>query len=225
MFPTARGREDIDRRPGRRHRRLRAASVGAILVSALLGAASIVTAQVPSSRSSEPLDFRPVSITTGAASGAPRDAPLAPDPAHASASRLSPASDVGDFVPRTLEPEAQREAYGQPDVQPETDARAQSKLPPTKLRARGTATWYCEDGVSPCHYAKSGGMYAAAGSEIRVGDWRGRTVTVCAGDECIRVTLIDWCACAGDRVIDLYGDAFRKLAPLGEGVIPVTIRW
>ena len=46
-----------------------------------------------------------------------------------------------------------------------------------------------------------------------------------AGDDCIRVTLIDWCACEGNRVIDLYGDAFQKLAPLGEGVIPVTVRW
>ena len=79
--------------------------------------------------------------------------------------------------------------------------------------------------MSPCHYAQSGGMYAAAGAEIRKGDWRGRTVTVCAGDDCIRVTLIDWCACEGNRVIDLYGDAFQQLAPLGEGVIPVTVRW
>jgi Lytic transglycolase len=68
-------------------------------------------------------------------------------------------------------------------------------------------------------------MYAAAGAELRKGDWRGRTVTVCAGSDCIRVTLIDWCACPGKRVIDLYGDAFRRLAPLGAGVIPVTVRW
>ena len=68
-------------------------------------------------------------------------------------------------------------------------------------------------------------MYAAAGAELRKGDWRGRTVTVCAGSDCIRVTLIDWCACEGNRVIDLYGDAFRRLAPLGEGVIPVVVRW
>ena len=63
-------------------------------------------------------------------------------------------------------------------------------------------------------------MYAAAGAEIRKGDWRGRTVTVCAGEDCIRVTLIDWCACEGNRVIDLYGDAFRRLAPLGRGRHP-----
>jgi Lytic transglycolase len=156
---------------------------------------------------------------------ATRDAPLLPDPGHSSAGRLSPSSDVADFLPTELDAEGQRDAYGQPDVQPETNARSQLKVKPTKLRARGTATWFCEDGVSPCHYARSGGMYAAAGAEIRIGDWRGRKVTVCAGDDCIQVTLIDWCGCPGERVIDLYGDAFRQLSPLSEGVIPVTVRW
>jgi hypothetical protein len=222
MIPTARGREDNDRRSGRRRRRLRAAPVGAILVSAMLGAASITAASTPSSRSFDPLVFTPVQLTPVAAV---REPVPDLDPDHASASRLSPTSDVADFEPASLDAAAQRDAFGQPDVAPEAKATAQSKLPPTKVRARGTATWYCEDGVSPCHYAHSGGMYAAAGAEIRKGDWRGRTVTVCAASDCIRVTLIDWCACAGNRVIDLYGDAFRKLAPLGDGVIPVTVRW
>ena len=45
------------------------------------------------------------------------------------------------------------------------------------------------------------------------------------GDDCVRVTLIDWCACEGDRVIDLYGHAFRRLAPLGTGIVRVSVRW
>jgi hypothetical protein len=107
----------------------------------------------------------------------------------------------------------------------EAAAKVEAKLPPTRLRARGDATWYCVPGVSECHRAHAGGMYAAAGPALRVGDWRGRRVTVCQGDDCVRVTLIDWCACAGDRVIDLYGDAFQRLAPLSTGVLQVSVRW
>ena len=92
-------------------------------------------------------------------------------------------------------------------------------------RVRGVATWYCKTGVSSCHYAHSGGMYAAAGAEIRKGDWRGRRVQVCSGGACIRVTLIDWCACAGSRIIDLYSDAYRRLDALSSGTIRVTVGW
>src|SRR6185312_146604 len=109
---------------------------------------------------STPLVFDPIPVAALTAPGTVR-APTIPDPEHASAGRLSPASDVADFGAAALDADAQREAFGQPAVAPEASARAQSKLPPTKLRARGTATWYCQPGVSPCHYAKSGGMYAA----------------------------------------------------------------
>ena len=108
---------------------------------------------------------------------------------------------------------------------PTPKPKAEPKAPVGKIRSRGDATWYCVAGVSPCHRDYSGGLYAAAGSELRVGDWRGRTVTVCSGGACVPVTLVDWCACAGDRVIDLYGDAFRRLAPLGAGVLEVSVRW
>ncbi len=93
---------------------------------------------------------------------------------------------------------------------------------------KGTATWYCVRGVSPCHKRYSGGLYAAAGSELRKAlgsHWRGKSVTVCRSrTNCVRVKLIDWCACGGARVIDLYGDAFKRLAPLSSGVINVKIR-
>jgi hypothetical protein len=107
-------------------------------------------------------------------------------------------------------------------------ARAISKQPPfrpTGHRVSGSATWYCLRGVSVCHNAHSGGLYAAAGPGLRVGDWRGRRVQVCGSGSCVVVTLIDWCACGGNHLIDLYGDAFRHLAPLNAGAVRVTVRW
>ncbi len=89
----------------------------------------------------------------------------------------------------------------------------------------GPASWYCLPGTSACHYQYSGGMYAAAGPALRVGSWRGRTVRVCGGGNCVSVKLIDWCGCPNGRVIDLYSDAFRRLAPLSSGVIRVTVSW
>ena len=68
-------------------------------------------------------------------------------------------------------------------------------------------------------------MYAAAGPALRVGSWRGRTVTVCGSGNCVNVRLIDWCACGSGRVIDLYSDAFRQLAPLSSGTVSVRVTW
>lgn len=88
----------------------------------------------------------------------------------------------------------------------------------------GTASWYCGNG-SPCTRGYPGGLYAAAGPALRVGDWRGRSVQVCRLSTCIRVRLIDWCACPNGRVLDLYADAFRRLAPLSQGLVKVTVTW
>ena len=104
-----------------------------------------------------------------------------------------------------------------------------AKTPPhpklTGHRVSGSATWYCQTGVSACHNAYPGGLYAAAGPELRVGAWRGRQVRVCSGGDCVWVRLIDWCACGGSHVIDLYSDAFRQLAPLNAGALRVTVSW
>jgi hypothetical protein len=89
----------------------------------------------------------------------------------------------------------------------------------------GTASWYCQPGVSACHYQYPGGYYAAAGPALRVGDWRGRAVRVCGAGGCVTVRLIDWCQCYGTRVIDLYSDAFRAIAPLSSGTTRVTVSW
>jgi rare lipoprotein A (peptidoglycan hydrolase) len=89
----------------------------------------------------------------------------------------------------------------------------------------GAASWYCQTGVSACHYQYAGGYYAAAGPALRVGNWRGRAVRVCGGGGCVTVRLIDWCQCHGTRVIDLYSDAFRQIAPLSSGTTRVTVSW
>ena len=95
----------------------------------------------------------------------------------------------------------------------------------TGKSARGSATWYCKTGVSVCHNAYPGGYYAAAGPALRVGDWRGRVVRVCGSGSCVNVRLVDWCACGGSHIIDLYSDAFKRLAPLSSGAVRVTVRW
>ena len=93
-------------------------------------------------------------------------------------------------------------------------------------RVKGVATWYCLPGVSSCTSGySSGGLYAAAGSELRVGNWRGRHVKVCGNGNCIVVKLIDWCACGGSRIIDLYHGAFSRLASPSSGGIGVTVTW
>jgi len=89
----------------------------------------------------------------------------------------------------------------------------------------GTASWFCGHGSS-CTAGYPGGLYAAAGPALRKGDWRGRVVTVGAvgSSHTIRVTLIDWCACP-HRLLDLYSDAFSRLAPLSRGLLNVTVTW
>jgi len=95
----------------------------------------------------------------------------------------------------------------------------------TSHRVVGRASWFCRPGISSCTSGYPGGLYAAAGSEIRIGNWRGRLVNVCSGGRCVIVRLIDWCACGGSRIIDLYSDAFRQIGSLSQGTLPVTVRW
>jgi hypothetical protein len=82
-------------------------------------------------------------------------------------------------------------------------------IPKPRLAARtshavsGVATWYCEPGVSICTNGfPASGAYGAAGPALRaaLGNWRGRTVYVNG----VAVTLIDWCGCPGNHVIDVY---------------------
>lgn len=161
-----------------------------------------------------PADFRPI-VVAPAPSLTPTNA--------IGLSLPSPAPAIADFG-------AGAPSFGPrpTPAQPNT-SKTVVKAPPrphlTGKHASGSATWYCKTGVSVCHHSYPGGMYAAAGPELRVGAWRGRTVQVCGGGHCIYVKLIDWCACGGSHIIDLYSDAFRQLAPLNAGALRVTVRW
>ena len=106
---------------------------------------------------------------------------------------------------------------GSPDA-PALDGRptgAEAGALGTSLQS-GLATWYDTPGLT-----------AAAGPELRVGDWRGSRVQVCGKSSCIVVTLTDACWCP-DRdgvpvLLDLSASAFRRLAPLSRGVIAVEV--
>jgi hypothetical protein len=94
-------------------------------------------------------------------------------------------------------------------------------------RIRGTATWYCNDGQRGTSYCTRGygpeDMVAAIDTDL--GFDKGDVVLVrsLAGDGQVTVTIVDVCRCPGSRLIDLTSGAFRRLAPLGLGVLPVTV--
>jgi rare lipoprotein A (peptidoglycan hydrolase) len=79
----------------------------------------------------------------------------------------------------------------------------------------GIATWY----------NVGEGYYAAAGAALRVGDWRGRIIQVCTDSNCLKVKIIDWCACGNGRIVDLSPNAFSALYPLSKGVGNVVVKW
>lgn len=85
----------------------------------------------------------------------------------------------------------------------------------------GVASWYCKSGVSRCTRGHPGGMYAAIRRDLLY--LRGKSIKVCDSNNCVTVTVID-CNC-GPRanLIDLYSDAYRRLAPLSTGRINVRI--
>ena len=190
-----------------------------------LTAATASTARPPATPSSlDPGGFRPVVVADSVA-GTP-----APSPSIDYGAPASPVQ-IGDFQEqqRSFEPRADAD---QP-VRAESLLKATPKPKPAPASGgdggghsvRGTASWYCKTGVSVCHHAYPGGLYAAAGPALRVGSWRGRTVTVCGSGNCVNVKLIDWCACGSGRVIDLYSDAFSRLAPTSAGTLSVRVSW
>ena len=181
--------------------RVRAALAGA----ALLAVAIVSHGSARPSTEQKPLDdlaFRPVIIH--------RD----PDPTD------PPIPTPSSTLPPMLEPATP--APTRPSVkQPEVRARAEPKATKAPVKrtgrsARGVPTYYCRAGVSRCtrgHPDVAGNqMYAAAGPSLRIGDWRGRVVTVTApSGKSVQVKLIDFCACGGSHFIDLYYDAFKLL--------------
>ena len=128
---------------------------------------------------------------------------------------------VGGSVPRPVD---------RTDVQPSPHLivvpRGSSQ--PSSHRASGTASWYCGHGSACTRGFDASCRCAAAGPSIRrlLGPaWRGRSVLVRSGPSSVRVRLVDWCACPGGRLLDLYSDAFQRLAPLSRGLVKVTVEW
>lgn len=94
---------------------------------------------------------------------------------------------------------------------------AQDLAEPTRRPASGVASWYRD--------AHRSGLYAAM-HRFTWGDPI-TDVRVCAGARCVTVPVVDYCACyvgtPDERAIDLSPAAFRRLAPLSRGLVPVTI--
>lgn len=146
-----------------------------------------------------------------AATKAPRPALHVPATASAPSSeavgRTPAPSGVGGSPPLPMVMDASR------SVAPRAVGRSLSVPALT-----GRASWYRVDG-----------LVAAAGPRLRAAlgpGWRGALVTVCAS-ACVRVRLVDWCACyrgtRGERLIDLSPEAFAKLAPLASGIVRVRV--
>jgi len=197
-------------------RRSLLAAVALVLTFAVLGTASLaVGGQVTPD---DPLDADEFTLIQ----------PMAPVAAVRPAPSVAnggPPPEIGDF--RAAERSFAARPQPEYDVGPRVVVKQPLQLAASRTghRASGVASWYCLAGVSPCHNAYAGGLYAAAGPALRVGDWRGRVVRVCEGGGCVNVTLIDWCACPDGRVIDLYSDAFRRLTPLSAGTMTVSVSW
>jgi hypothetical protein len=98
--------------------------------------------------------------------------------------------------------------------------------PKTSHSLRGSASYYCWAGSSPCTsgYPDGSGFqaYAAAGPRLRAAlgsGWRGRVVFV----DGIAVKLIDWCQCyegrSNEKLLDLYHDVYARTGSA------VVVRW
>lgn len=123
----------------------------------------------------------------------------------------------GELVPApTASPTAQPH---QAKPQPTRTAR------PTSIA--GTATYYCNKDatrgpLSRCTRGHPDGLYAAISPDLAF--LTGKTVRVSYGASYVDVVIID-CNCRATRSIDLYADAFVRLAPLTLGRLHVTLSW
>jgi hypothetical protein len=198
-----------------------AAALALAVVVSLFGTSLSVGRQPVPIESIDPTAFTVIVPAEPSGSAAPADAPAPPiSDFRDEASLLSRVvTDVPGAPVRVARPRPK------PRPKPATVATTAVTSVGSGHRVSGTATWFCLPGVSACTSGHQGGLYAAAGSEIRIGNWRGRTVKVCGNGNCVYVKLIDWCACGGARIIDLYHDAFSRLASPSSGTLRVTVSW
>jgi hypothetical protein len=173
----------------------------ALMIGVILAACSTPVAAVPSWTYAPPsASFLPVVVPA-----ATPEPSTSPGPSVAS---MRPVEKAHQVVPTP-----------RPTPRP-TPKPKRRFVKPTSGGIRGVATWYCLPGRSRCtHGFPADGAYAAAGPELRaaLGNWRGRAVWVNG----VRVKLIDFCACSGDHVIDVYHATWRTI-PHPDSVV---IRW
>ena len=221
MPPETTARPSARRRRGRLSAR-RAIPLAVLAAISTLAVSTASFARPPaSSESLDPAAFGAVAVADAGAGATVRP------PLIAAAAPPGP-PEIGDFTVgeiRSFEPRAnpaqpvEAESVLKPTPKPEP-----TPPPNPSHSVNGRAAWYCNNG-SGCPAGYSGGLYAAAGAALRVGSWRGRVVTVCGNGNCVNVKLVDWCACGGARVIDLFGAAYGRLAPLSTGTVAVKISW
>ena len=103
---------------------------------------------------------------------------------------------------------------------PKPTQRPTGRIVPPSVAFRGVATW------QPLP-----GLYASLGLKLReAGVVAGQRLTVCSGGRCVVVTAWPggcWCRerPGGPTLLDLSNEAFSRLAPLGVGVLEVTVSW
>ncbi len=226
---------------------------GAILILALLGGgASFVgyAAPRPAQNPALPGDGAIPTATWVTSVGVVPSGVASSDlSAQAGAPRPNRTSDGRGVVAATPAPRPRPTAGPSPKVaaaSPRRVARrpvpAAATRPPASLAGvgghllSGLSSWYCSPGRSACTAGfPASGLYAAAGPAVRAAigpSWRGTVVTVTTSRASVRVRLVDWCACGGGRLLDLYASVFSGSpeqpglgVPLSAGVVDVRVSW
>jgi hypothetical protein len=73
---------------------------------------------------------------------------------------------------------------------------------------------YWRNSLAECRLEKTKSIHRSSGRGV-----------ASLGGAGVRVKLVDYCACGGGRLLDLYASAFSRLAPLSRGVLPVEVTW
>ena len=165
---------------------------------------------------------------------APQGSPLASDPARSSARSELPL-DAPTIYERPRPAPTMPRRPTLPPITPRSVSVSPPDVPPA---LSGVASWYCnsDSGRGPTSRCTRGHP-DRAGCDHRTGtgcDYfaavrrnllylRGQEISVCAGQRCVAVTVID-CNCGPHaNLIDLYADAFEALSPIGAGRIKVRV--
>ncbi|CAE6418088.1 unnamed protein product, partial [Rhizoctonia solani] len=117
-----------------------------------------------------------------------------------------------------------------PVASPETELQASTEDLEVRgiIEARansGKGTWYNPSvGTGACGWRnKDSELVVAVGpSKYNKVKKCGQSITVKSGGKSVNVKVVDLCPSCGGGSLDLSPAAFKKLAPLGKGVIQVT---